>query len=165
MNTGHGLASQRSCSREHKTNAVEVVLAAFLRPRDHLNENGRDNGQLLNLEPLDGFQELAQTEPGKDDELVAPIHGDVGYVDQPEDVAEREDAKGNLRDDFVLLSGDGVICGGLQRVGDDIVVGDHDSFLCAHIHQRSVTHKNALGSKRHLTGIPEVPLEKHRYAG
>ncbi len=87
------------------------------------------DGQLVDLEALDSAQVVGQLEFGQDDDFVAAPCCRVGHDHQPVDVAEGQQAHFHLRVDSVLLSGKVLKDAVLHRVGDDVLVGDHDGFL------------------------------------
>lgn len=123
------LNAQRSPSSINKANAAKIKLLAFLMAGDHLNENRRNNVQLLYLETLNSREECAKLEVWKNYDLVATIWGGVCHDDEPISVTKRKQPEQHLGVDIVLTSVEALKNGELYDVCDDVTMRNHDSFL------------------------------------
>jgi hypothetical protein len=58
------LFSERSCTAEQESDGAQVIFAAQLDVAEHLNDDGRYDGHLLDAEFLNSFEERLEFESG-----------------------------------------------------------------------------------------------------
>lgn len=122
------LNPQRRRPAKDEAHGAQVVLVRLL-AREQLDQQRGHDVELLELEALDRDEELGEVKLGQDDDLVAAVLAEEGVHGEAVDVAEREEAEGDLGVDVLRATGGGIVEGGLNDVGHDVLVGDHDCFL------------------------------------